>query len=180
MQPKNQHSPNLLLLTTPLFIFLLNTNFIALKGVQASQNTAGVGKGATRGSNFNPHRQCPFFDGIYTSVMRRIFNQGFHKDLSTEIELMWTTSILPENCRLVIEETLPRGMYVDLDQLRDLSEMNILHTYVPASSADVDVEKPEFESQAFRVMVFRKLAIQVQYFKAFFTSVWLLWLTVFS
>ena len=69
---------------------------------------------------------------------------------------MWTTSILPENCRLVIEETLPRGMYVDLDQLRDLSEMNILHTYVPASSADVDVEKPEFESQAFRVMVFRK------------------------
>ena len=38
---------------------------------------------------------CPILDGIYTSVMRRIFNQGFHKELSTEIELMWTTSVLP-------------------------------------------------------------------------------------
>jgi len=38
---------------------------------------------------------CAILDGIYTSVMRRIFNQGFHKELSTEIELMWTTSILP-------------------------------------------------------------------------------------
>ena len=44
---------------------------------------------------------------------------------------MWTTSILPESCRLVIEETLPRGMYVDPDQLRDLSEMGKLKTYVP-------------------------------------------------
>ena len=46
---------------------------------------------------------------------------------------MWTTSILPESCRLVIEETLPRGMYVDPDQLRDLSEMGILNTYVPGN-----------------------------------------------
>ena len=53
------------------------------------------------------------------------------RHLSTEVELMWTTSILPESCRLVIEETLPRGMYVDPDQLRDLSEMGKLKTYVP-------------------------------------------------
>ena len=46
---------------------------------------------------------------------------------------MWTTSILPESCRLVVEETLPRGMYVDPDQLRDLSEMGILNTYVPGT-----------------------------------------------
>ena len=102
---------------------------------------------------------------------------------------MWTTSILPESCRLVIEETLPRGMYVDPDQLRDLSEMGILNTYVPGNiivrgkqyevimSADIlkliltnvneifvariDVEAPEFESESFRVMVFRNLDIQV-------------------
>ena len=48
---------------------------------------------------------------------------------------MWTTSILPESCRLVIEETLPRGMYVDPDQLRDLSEMGKLKTYVPGRPA---------------------------------------------
>merc|ERR1719192_649271 len=69
--------------------------------------------------------------------MRRIFNQGFHKELSTEIELMWTTSVLPESCRLVVEETLPRGMYVDPDQLRDLSEFTGLRTFV---AANVDAE----------------------------------------
>ena len=104
---------------------------------------------------------------------------------------MWTTSILPESCRLVIEETLPRGMYVDPDQLRDLSEMGILNTYVPGNIiifdnfpsertiecqqisqiilmnvieifvARIDVEAPEFESESFRVMVFRNLDIQV-------------------
>ena len=57
------------------------------------------------------------------------------RHLSTEVELMWTTSILPESCRLVIEETLPRGMYVDPDQLRDLSEMGKLKTYVPGKPA---------------------------------------------
>ena len=32
----------------------------------------------------NAGKQCPFFDGIYTSVMRRIFNQGFHKYVTFE------------------------------------------------------------------------------------------------
>ena len=70
---------------------------------------------------------------------------------------MWTTSVLPEKCRIVIEETMPRGMYVDPDQLRDFREMTGLMTYVPTT---VDVEKPEWEAEAFRVLVFRKLAIQ--------------------
>jgi len=70
---------------------------------------------------------------------------------------MWTTSILPEKCRLVIEETIPRGMYVDPDQLRDMRAMTGLNTYVPST---VDVEKPEWESEAFRVLVFRNLDIQ--------------------
>merc|ERR1719367_1939552 len=39
-------------------------------------------------------------------MMRRIFNPGFHKDLLTEIEIMLTTSILPNVCTLVIEENL--------------------------------------------------------------------------
>ena len=58
---------------------------------------------------------------------------AYYRQLSTEVELMWTTSILPESCRLLIEETLPRGMYVDPDQLRDLSDMGILNTYVPGA-----------------------------------------------
>ena len=64
---------------------------------------------------------------------------------------MWTTSILPESCRLLIEETLPRGMYVDPDQLRDLSEMGILNTYVPGNIIIFD----NFQSR--RTMIFSNL-----------------------
>ncbi len=103
------------------------------------------------------HAQCEFLDGVYTSVMRRIFKPGFHKDLSTEIELMLTKTLLPDRCRIVVEETVPKGMYVDLDQLRDWSEFTGLRTF---SAASVDVEKPEFESEAFRLYIFSELRPQ--------------------
>ncbi len=57
-----------------------------------------------------------------------------YRDLSTEIELMLTTSMLPAKCHVVIEETIPRGMYVDPNQLRDLSESQGLQTYVAGTS----------------------------------------------
>lgn len=79
------------------------------------------------------------------------------RELLTEIEVMLTTSVLPARCTLVIEETIPRGMYVDPDQLRDIQGMKGLQTHV---ATRVDVEKPEYESESFRVFVFRKLVIQ--------------------
>ena len=39
---------------------------------------------------------CPFLDGVFVSVMRRIFSQGFHKQLLSEVELMLTTTLLPD------------------------------------------------------------------------------------
>lgn len=89
--------------------------------------------------------------------MRRIFNPGLHKALLSEVEVMLTTSILPDQCQLVVEETLPAGMYVDTDELRDLAEARGLRTFVPVP---VDVEKPEFQADAFRMYVFRDLQIQ--------------------
>ena len=71
--------------------------------------------------------------------------------------MMLTTSLLPERCRLVVEETIPKGMYVDPDQLRDVAEFTGLRTF---TAARVDVEKPEYESQAFRLYIFRDLSIQ--------------------
>ena len=47
---------------------------------------------------------------------------------------MLTTSMLPEKCHLIIEETVPRGMYVDPDQLRDLSESQGLQTFVSSKN----------------------------------------------
>jgi hypothetical protein len=85
--------------------------------------------------------------------------QGFHKELSTEVELMLTTLTLPDRCSLLIEETVPKGMYVDTNELRDIGEFTGLRTLV---TARVDVEKPEFESEAFRLFVFRELETQVR------------------
>jgi len=31
---------------------------------------------------------CSFLDGVFVSVMRRIFSQGFHKQLLSEVEVM--------------------------------------------------------------------------------------------
>ena len=71
-------------------------------------------------SSSSQHGSCPLLDGVFVSVMRRIFNPGFHKELVSEVELMLTTTLLPDKCTLLMEETIPRGAYVDPDQLREL------------------------------------------------------------
>ena len=91
------------------------------------------------------------------AIRPKVNENSFYRDLLTEIEIMLTTSIIPPVCTLVIEETMPRGMYVDPDQLRDLQESTGFFTFVPTR---VDIEKPEFESESFRVFIFRKLQIQ--------------------
>lgn len=100
---------------------------------------------------------CSFLDGVFVSVMRRIFSQGFHKQLLSEVEVMLTTTLLPDKCQLLVEETMPRGAYVDPDEMRDLRFKTGLRSYIPAK---VDVEKPEFESEAFRVFIFRTLKVR--------------------
>ena len=118
---------------------------------------------------------CDLLDGVFVSVMRRIFSPGFHKvkyvmvlsqshfidispqELLSEVEVMLTTTLLPDKCTLVMEETLPRGAYIDPDQLRDLRYSRGLRAFVPAS---IDIEKPEFESESWRVFIFRPLRVQ--------------------
>jgi len=45
--------------------------------------------------------ECPLLSGVYVSVMRRIFNPGIHKQLLTEVEIMLTTTLLPDKCQLL-------------------------------------------------------------------------------
>ena len=70
---------------------------------------------------------------------------------------MLTTTLLPDKCTLLVEETIPRGAYVDPDQLRELRYRSGLRTFIPTK---VDVEKPEFESESWRVFIFRPLRVQ--------------------
>jgi len=100
---------------------------------------------------------CPLLDGVFVSIMRRIFNPGYHKELLSEVEIMLTTTLLPDRCSLLVEETIPRGAYVDQDQIRDLRYKVGLRAFIPTK---VDIEKPEFESEAFRVFLFRPLRVQ--------------------
>ena len=64
----------LLYLATAFFAFQIHLIAAQLKTPPASNNAK-----IRSSSHPNAGKQCPFFDGIYTSVMRRIFNQGFHK-----------------------------------------------------------------------------------------------------
>jgi hypothetical protein len=57
------------------------------------QPVAGQGKAV---SSAKDGETCPFLDGVFVSVMRRIFSQGFHKQLLSEVELMLTTTLLPD------------------------------------------------------------------------------------
>merc|ERR1711990_574313 len=100
---------------------------------------------------------CPLLEGVFVSIMRRIFNPGYHKDLLSEVEVMLTTTLLPDRCTLLVEETIPRGAYVDPDQMRDLRHRTGLRSFIPSK---VDIEKPEFESEAFRVYIFRNLEVR--------------------
>ena len=58
---------------------------------------------------------------------------------------------------VVVEETVPRGAYVDPDELRDLRTKSGLRSYIPAK---VDIERPEFEAEAYRVFLFRDLIMR--------------------
>jgi len=118
------------------------------------ESVSGQGKAV---SSAKEGETCAFLDGVFVSVMRRIFSQGFHKQLLSEVELMLTTTLLPDKCQLLVEETMPRGAYVDPDEMRDLRFKTGLRSYIPAK---VDVEKPEFESEAFRVFIFRTLKVK--------------------
>lgn len=120
----------------------------------ATQNTHGQGK--TMQPKQGSNQACPLLGGVYVTVMRRIFNPGFHKQLLSEIEVMLTTTVLPDYCTLLIEETMPRGAYVDPDLVRSLRSTG-LRTFIPA---DVNVEAPEFESEAHRVFIFRDLDVR--------------------
>ena len=85
----------------------------------------------------------------------------------------FTATNFQTRCTLLVEETIPRGAFVDPDEMRDLRSANThwpnfflsmscsmltemsrhrtgLRTYIPSK---VDIEKPEFESEAFRYVV---------------------------
>ena len=52
---------------------------------------------------------------------------------------------------------MPRGAYVDPDEMRDIMFKTGLRSFIPVK---VDVEKPELDSETFRVFIFRTLKVR--------------------
>ena len=68
-------------------------SFLLLLLLPDPQLAAGQGRAMSPAKD---GETCPFLDGVFVSVMRRIFMQGFHKQLLSEVELLLTTTLLPD------------------------------------------------------------------------------------
>ncbi|XP_019614762.1 PREDICTED: phosphatidylinositol-glycan biosynthesis class X protein-like [Branchiostoma belcheri] len=58
---------------------------------------------------------CPSLSDVH--VNRTALNHGFHRDVVTEVTLPVSMATPPLSCRLLLVETVPAGMYVDLHQV---------------------------------------------------------------
>ena len=75
------------IIVKPLYLLLvlqIGWQNLVVSANPASSSNDGKSSKARTSAHPNAGKQCPFFDGIYTSVMRRIFNQGFHKYVTFE------------------------------------------------------------------------------------------------
>ncbi|XP_078692385.1 GPI alpha-1,4-mannosyltransferase I, stabilizing subunit-like [Branchiostoma floridae x Branchiostoma belcheri] len=58
---------------------------------------------------------CPGLAEVH--VNRTALNHGFHRDVVTEVTLPVSMATPPLSCRLLLVDTVPAGMYVDLHQV---------------------------------------------------------------
>lgn len=87
-------------------------------------------------------------------VERRILNSGFHRDLITEVKI--PKSLLSQKdsaCYSICRETLPSSVYVDTFQLKSISK----HHDFKFISPTLDIEKPEYQSSPFSVLIYSDL-----------------------
>ncbi|XP_064595634.1 phosphatidylinositol-glycan biosynthesis class X protein-like [Liolophura sinensis] len=59
---------------------------------------------------------------ITTKVTRQLLKSGFHRDLHTEVTVEFTSGLM-KNCKLMLAESLPASSYIDIYQIRQLSEL---------------------------------------------------------
>ncbi|XP_014249206.1 phosphatidylinositol-glycan biosynthesis class X protein-like [Cimex lectularius] len=86
------------------------------------------------------------------TVSRNINKLGFHRDLSYSFELI--TNGVWEECRLCIEEQIPKGLFVNINQIEDLERFGKISALVNATD---NIEKPEDESEPQNVKLYTNL-----------------------
>ncbi|XP_041362714.1 phosphatidylinositol-glycan biosynthesis class X protein-like [Gigantopelta aegis] len=89
-------------------------------------------------------------------IKRHLTKNGFHRDLVTHIE--WNMKPFHgsrlDNCHLLMQETLPAGLYVDPYQLNSLLPFGGPQVLI---DQPVDIEAPEYKSSPLNIYVFARL-----------------------
>ncbi|ESO89133.1 hypothetical protein LOTGIDRAFT_203165 [Lottia gigantea] len=86
----------------------------------------------------------------FSQVSRDILKDGFHRDLETEILLSTEDDqVLETDCKIVIIETLPSGVYVDNYQINTINT-----SYQFLLEEEVDIEAPEYLSLPLSVYIY--------------------------
>ncbi|XP_078609714.1 GPI alpha-1,4-mannosyltransferase I, stabilizing subunit-like isoform X1 [Branchiostoma floridae x Branchiostoma japonicum] len=95
---------------------------------------------------------CPALSDVH--INRTALNQGFHRDVVTEVTLPVAMATPPMSCRLLLVETVPAGMYVDLHQVTfrtDFGGPQVL------ALNDIDVEQAAHQSSHHRLLLYSPL-----------------------
>ncbi|KAG8445525.1 hypothetical protein GDO86_010334 [Hymenochirus boettgeri] len=92
-------------------------------------------------------RSCPEL-----LVRREILNNGFHRNLVTRVKIQGLTEQV-KNCRLLLHENIPPGLYLDPYQLSSLWQQNLTEVLLLSL---MDVEAPEYLSTGHTALVYAK------------------------
>nr|DBA25854.1 TPA: hypothetical protein GDO54_010198 [Pyxicephalus adspersus] len=98
-------------------------------------------------STAGAEKSCP-----QLKVEREILKNGFHRDLVTRVHVQGFTEQV-DSCRILLNETIPSGLFMDPYQISSLQEHNHVEVIMPSF---VDVEAPEYLSKEHTALVYMK------------------------
>lgn len=101
-----------------------------------------------------PVVQCKEVCEIHATIIRRIENEGFHRDIHSLVEIVTGYSTPWGDCMVILEESMPSGLYINPDQLSDLRHFGQVQA-CPVGM--VDIEAPEKDSLPHSVHVYSSL-----------------------
>ncbi|KAM4693232.1 phosphatidylinositol-glycan biosynthesis class X protein isoform 2-T2 [Discoglossus pictus] len=85
-------------------------------------------------------------------VKREILNKGFHRNLVTRLQIQGFAEQV-SSCRILLQESIPAGLFLDPDQLTSLHQHNVTEVLLLNT---VNVEDPEYLSTGHTALVYAK------------------------
>lgn len=87
---------------------------------------------------------------VHATLLRQVKNDGFHRELHTNVELILGYSSAPwKECRLILHENLPNSIYVNPAEINDLERVGQISALLNLS---IDIEAPQHTSKTLMVL----------------------------